>query len=165
MADHIKYAVSCDVIDEYTTTNTASNDQSNDVADATISYSRHHPTIKKTLGGSVTANTTATGGIEHAGTVSLTTVEATVSGGTATTVNSSAAKDMIFLKNTGFNYDSGIGSTKRTTETVKVTVGTQVVCELHSGGAICLPKTPAAAVKVQSSDGSNNIAVECLLVT
>ena len=60
MADHIKYAVSCDVIDEYTTTNTASNDQGNDVADATISYSRHHPTVKKTLGGSVTANTTAT---------------------------------------------------------------------------------------------------------
>ena len=38
MADHIKYAVSCDVIDEYTTTNTATNDQGNDVADATISY-------------------------------------------------------------------------------------------------------------------------------
>ena len=50
-------------------------------------------------------------------------------------------------------------------ETVKITVGSQVVCELHSGGAICLPKTPAVAVKVQSSDASNNIAVECLLVT
>ena len=154
MADHIKYAVSCDVIDEYTTTNTASNDQGGDVADATISYSRHHPTIKKTLGGSVTANTTATGGIE-----------ATVSGGSPTTVNSSAAKDMIFLKNTGYNYDSGLGSTKRTTETVNVTVGSQLVCKLNSGGAICLPHTPAAAVKVQSSDASNNIAVECLLVT
>lgn len=165
MADHIKYAVSCDVIDEYTTTNTASNDQGGDVADATISYSRHHPTIKKTLGGSVTANTTATGGIEHAGTVSLTTVEATVSGASPTTVNSSAAKDMIFLKNTGYNYDSGLGSTKRTTETVNVTVGSQLVCKLNSGGAICLPHTPAAAVKVQSSDASNNIAVECLLVT
>ena len=154
MADHIKYAVSCDVIDEYTTTNTASNDQGDDVADATISYSRHHPTIKKTLGGSVTANTTATGGIEHAGTVSLTTVEATVSGGSPTTV-----------KNTVYNYDSGLGSTKRTTETVNVTVGSQLVCKLNSGGAICLPHTPAAAVKVQSSDASNNIAVECLLVT
>ena len=98
MADHIKYAVSCDVIDEYTTTNTASNDQGNDVADATISYSRHHPTVKKTLCGSVTANTTATGGIEHVGTVSLTTVEATVSGGTATTVNSSSSSISISVK-------------------------------------------------------------------
>jgi len=165
MADHIKYAVSCDVIDEYTTTNTASNDLPDDVATATINYSRHHTAIKKTLGGSVTANTTAAGGLERGTSVSLSTVEATVSSGTATTVNSSAEHDMIFIKNTGYNYDSGLGSTKRTTETVKVIYASQVICELHSGGAICLPKVPAVAVKVQSSSSSNNIAVELGLVT
>jgi|14_taG_2_1085336.scaffolds.fasta_scaffold10877_2 hypothetical protein len=171
MADHIKYAVSVDVVDEYVATTAYTDDESDNAGSnvAKTSY-RHYSAVGKTLGGSVSATTTATGGIEIAGNISgyssgdPTYAEATVSGGTATTLGS-AGYDMVFVKNTGFDYDSGLGSTARTTETVKVTIGAQIIAELHNGGAIILPKVPAEDVKVQSSDASNNITVEYCLVT
>ena len=89
---------------------------------------------------------------------------AAVSGGSALTLGS-AGYDFVFIKNTGKKYSSATALGDDTTASLKVTLGSQEACTIPAGGAIVLPTVPAVAVKVQSADASDTIAVEYLLST
>ena len=149
MASRVEFAVSATPI--------ASVGASENVAVDTIAAD-----VKKSLGGSASVVTThdSTG----FGSGAAAYGNAAVSSGSALTLGS-GGYDFVFIKNTGKKYSSATALGDATTATLKVTFGSQEICSIPAGGAIVLPTVPAVAVKVQSTSGSDTIAVEYLLST
>lgn len=149
MADHIKFSVSVDVVDEITQTIAYTNDDDTSMgADvASTEYISHHD-IPFTIGGSVSAASDATGGIEHAGVItgftdgvpSYTLLAADgTKVGIGTTNNSYRG---VLIKHTGYT-DTNLDT--RTYNYLAVFVeetdgGTvQLLFTIPSGGAVFLP--------------------------
>jgi len=170
MADHIKYAVSVDVVDEYTATTAYTNDEgSNAGSDTAATAYRHYSAIGGTIGASVTATTQATGGIEISSSATITNY----SSGTPTYTSCAANGDKqvvgaentlydgMFIKHTGYT-DTDFDT--RTYNYLAVFVehssgAYTLIASIPSGGCIFLPHTPALG----SSMGyyvaaSNNVA-------
>lgn len=161
MADHIKYSVSMDVVDEYTTTNTASGDITGDVANSTVSYSRIHPSIKKTLGGSgkIDASIGVGVGSWSAGDPTHVIASTDTSLGTFTSVKG------VFIKHSGFTDDA---KTTETSSTLTIKTNSSpnnekvTIAVLNSGGAIVLPFETASTPVLEGTSSSGNIAVEVM---
>jgi len=160
MADHIKYSVSMDVVDEYTTTNTASGDITGDVANSTVSYSRIHPSIKKTLGGNGKINASIGVGIGgwSAGDPAHVIASTNTSLGTFTSVKG------VFIKHSGFTDDAKSTETSSTLTIKTNSAGDEkvTIAVLKSGGAIALPFETASTPVLEGTSSSGNIAVEVM---
>ena len=152
MADHIKYSVSVDMVDEYTSTTAYTNDENNNAGsdDVATSY-RHYSAIGGAIGGSVNAISNATGGIEIAGTVTnftsgTPTYTSLAADGTKQVVGAEhTVYDGMFIKHTGFT-DTDLDT--RTYEYVACFVehssgAYTLFATIPSGGVIFLPNTPA----------------------
>ena len=170
MANHIKYALSVDVVDEYTQTVVYTNDDDTSMGsdDASTKYVHHHD-IPFSIGSSVTAVTQATGGIE----IAADTVVTNYSGGTPTYTSCAAdgtkqvvgaentLYDGMFIKHTGYT-DTDLDT--RTYNYLAVFIehssgAYTLIASIPSGGSMFLPHTPALG----SSMGyyvaaSNNVA-------
>jgi hypothetical protein len=118
--------------------------------------------IGKSLGGSASIATDHTTVGYGSSTVAY--HEAEVSGGAATTMGS-AGYDFVFIKNTGFQHVDATTLGESTDAGLVVTIAAQALCTIPAKGAIVLPTVPAAAIKVQSDDAAENIAVEFILST
>ena len=168
MADHIKFAVSVDVVDEYTETVAYTNDQSNHLGgDVASTRYVHQKDVKNSIGGSVTAISTATGGIEHGGTVTnfssgTPTYTACAADGTKQLVGAeNLLYDGMFIKHTGFtSTDFDTVTYQYLAVFVEHSSGAYtLIASIPSGGCMFLPHTPALG----SSMGyyvaaSNNVA-------
>jgi len=157
MADHIKYAVSVDVVDEYLQPLIDySGDEGNNagtVAQQTL-Y-RHYTIVGGTIGGSVTATTDATGGIEFGG-ATVTGYSAGVPTDTILALNQTkqivgaenTKYEGIFVKHTGFT------TAARTVASLDYVLlfkespadAYPLICALPPGGAIFLPHPPNPGV-------------------
>ena len=155
MADHIRYAVSMDVVDEYSTTNTASNDITGDIANATPSYSRIHPSIGKSLGGSGSINASIGVGIGGWSSGDPTHVIAS----TATSLGTFTSVKGVFIKHSGFTDDA---KTTTTSSTLTIIMGSVTIAILGNGGAIVLPFENATTPSITATSSSGNIAVEVM---
>ena len=133
MADHLRYAISVDAINE-------------GAGEFNTSY-RYFDAVKGSLGSSVTAATNATGGIEIAGTVTnfsagTPTYTSLAADGTKQVVGAeNTVYDGIFIKHTGFT-DTDLDT--RTYEYIAVfteySAGSyKLLFSLPSGGAVFLP--------------------------
>lgn len=149
-----------DVVDEYTTTATASDDITNDVANVTSSFSRIHPKINKTLGGSGSINATIAVGVGGwtAGDPAHVIVGSATSLGTFTSVKG------VFIKHSGYTTD---GKTVTTSQLLTVTSkdvagNASTIAVLGSGGAIVLPFETATTPILEGTSASGNIAVEVM---
>ena len=158
MADHIKYAVSIDVVDEYSTTNTASSDITGDIANVTINYSRIHPSINRTLGGSGKYN--ASIGVGVGGWSSGDPAHVIAS--TATSLGTFTSVKGVFIKHSGYTDDA---KTTVTSETLTIIMGAVTIAVLGSGGAIVLPFETATTPVITATSSSGNIAVEVMGTT
>lgn len=161
MADHIKYAVSMDVVDEYTTTNTASGDITNDVADKTTTYSRIHPKIKKKLSGNRKYN--AAIGVGVGGWSSGDPAHVIV-GTSATSLGTFSSVKGVFIKHSGYTTDA---KTVETSQLLTITSedgsgNASTIAVLGSGGAIILPFETATTPVLKGTSASGDIAVEVM---
>jgi len=153
MADHLRYAISVDAINEGS-------------GEFNTSY-RHFDAVKGSLGSSVTALTNATGGIEIVGTVTnfsagTPTYTSLAAAGTKVVVGAdNTAYDGVFIKHTGFT-DTNLNT--RTYEYIAVFVKTAaaptyfLVGSLPSGGCMFIPNVPAVANFAYYVGASNNVA-------
>lgn len=178
MADHIKYAVSVDVVDEYTQPliNYTSDEGNNAGTVAAQTLYRHYTIVGGTIGGSVSAVTNAAGGIEFGGTVtgySAGTPTDTILALDQTKVLVGAentAYDGIFVKHTGFT------TAARTTASLDYVLlyleapasTYNLICAIPAGGVVFLPHVadPGSAmgyyVAASSSlTGANAAATVC----
>jgi len=154
MADHIKYAVSVDVVDQYTQPSidyTSDENNNAGTVSANTELFRHYSAVGGTIGASVTAISNATGGIEISGTVNGYSAGAP----TYTALDTSATKVSIgaddtpyagiFIKHSGFtdgNFDTR--SYEWVSVWIEYTSGNYALfCSIPSGGCIFLPNTPA----------------------
>jgi hypothetical protein len=177
--DHVKYQVSLDIVDEYTEDITY-----NDDAGVAITHTsdtvrgRHFTEVGKTLGGGVSSSShipLALTGIVGYGTTDGAADYGNVLGdGTHFAIGAEAtAYDVMFIKHTGFEYDSGLGTTANTNKLdvfIETAANTYFkICSLNPGGAIVLPNTPAlvsaCTFMVARNAGSESIAVEYLVIT
>jgi len=137
MADHLRYAISVDAINEGS-------------GEFNTSY-RHFDAVKGSLGSSVTASTNATGGIEIVGTVTnfsagTPTYTSLAADGTKQVVGAeNTVYDGMFIKHTGFT-DTNLNT--RTYEYIACFVehssgNYTLFATIPSGGVIFLPNTPA----------------------
>ena len=154
MANHIKYAVSVDLIDEFTETIAYTNDDDNSVgADVINTKYVHHHDIPFAIGGSISALTQATGGIEvaadtvvtnySAGTPTYTSLDA---GGTKVVVGAeNTVYDGMFIKHTGYtDTDLDTKTYNYMAVFVEHSSGAYTLfASIPSGGCIFLPHTPA----------------------
>ena len=169
MANHIKYAISVDLIDEYTQTVSYTNDDDNSVgADVATTQYVHHHDIPFTIGASVSAVTQATGGIE----VAADTVVTNYSAGTPTYTSCAAdgtkqvvgadnnAYDGVFIKHTGYT-DTDLDT--RTYNYLAVFIKTAAtptyfhVGSIPSGGCMFIPHVPAVSNFAYYVAASNNV--------
>jgi len=145
MADHVRFAVSCDVVDEYTTTNSANDDVTGDIADVSPGYSRIHPSVGKSLGGSGSIDVDASFTLTANGDVIATT--SGVSAGTLTDAN------CVFIKHSGF--EEALRETA-TNDPCKVMMGSVNVAILTKGMAVVLPfalnETPVITLDTEAND-------------
>ena len=155
MADHIRYSVSMDVVDEYTTTNTAVSDITGDIANVSVSYSRIHPSINKSLGGSGSIN--ASIGLGAGGWSAGDPTHVIAS--SATSLGTMTAVKGVFIKHSGFTDDA---KTTATSETLTIIMGAVTIAVLGSGGAIVLPFETATTPVITATSSSGNIAVEVM---
>ncbi len=118
--------------------------------------------IGRSLGGGKADSTWA--GSASAGWTAGAHVHKTSQGGTIVT---GATCDGLWVKHTGFAYDSSVtskkGSTAETTTTVTLTGANDVICTLSSGQAIFLPAPPNQTVTL--SDDGTDVAVEYAILT
>ena len=152
MANHVKYAISLTPVAE------------GSISEGSGNVSVIGSDIGKTLGGSASIDVAHTTLGYGSGTVAY--GEAEVSGGSDSTLGS-GGYDIVFIKNTGFKYSTAtaLGDAITAGTNVKVTIGTQEIARIPSGGCIMLNNVPVASIKVRSTDASENIAVEYALIT
>jgi hypothetical protein len=156
MADHIRYSVSMDVVDEYTTTNSAVSDITGDIANVSVSYSRIHPSINKTLGGSGSIN--ASIGVGVGGWVAGDPAHAIINSSNAVLGTFSGVKG-VFIKHSGFTDDA---KTTTTSSTLTIIMGAVTIAILGKGGAIVLPFETATTPAITATSSSGDIAVEVM---
>jgi hypothetical protein len=167
MADHIKYAVSVDMVDEYTATTAYTNDENNNAgSDVAATAYRHYSAVGGAIGSSVTATTQATGGIEIAGTVTnfssgTPTYTSLAADGTKVLVGAeNTVYDGMFIRHTGFtdtDFDTA------TYQYIAVFVeysntNYALIASIPSGGSIFLPHTAAHSGGGYYVAASNNVA-------
>ena len=120
--------------------------------------------VGKTLGGSASVATSLTSTGFTSGVAQYLSAPDTTAGGTVN-VGASAAFDFVFIKNTGYKYDTATTLGASTSATLKITLGSQEICTIPAGGAIVLPSTPSGQFKANSTHSSDKIAVEYLMST
>tara|TARA_R110002020_G_scaffold130973_1_gene292831 strand:+ start:9735 stop:10190 length:456 start_codon:yes stop_codon:yes gene_type:complete len=146
MADHVRYAVSMDAVDEYTTTNAASGDITGDIADVTPSYSRHHPSVGGSKGGSG----------KHDASLNL-TVNADVICASGTSLGTMSNVKMVFIRHSGFTSAArDVASTAK----LSIIMGSVTIAVLESEGAIVLPFATATTAAITATSSSGNICAE-----
>ena len=149
MADRIQYTVSMDFIDDYTTENEAANDITGDIANVTTSYSRHHPTLGGSKGGS---------GRHNAGlaTVSQSDVICTTSG----TVLVNHDVSGVVIKHSGF---TSAARDTPTTNTLLIRIGSgsgTIISRIPQGAAVVFPFTTEESFHIFGDSASGNICAE-----
>ena len=82
--------------------------------------------------------------------------------GTGTDIITASGDDGLWLKHTGFKFDSGITTTAETTSKVIVYAigGAVEVCRLSAGQAIFLPAPKNGTWKIKDDTGGEVVAVE-----
>ena len=145
-----------DVIDEYTTTATASDDVSYVVANVTTSFSRIHPKVNKTLGGSGSIN--ATIAVDVGGWNAGDPTHKIINSGNAVLGTFSSVKG-VFIKHSGFTDDA---RTVATSATLTLIMGSVPIAILGKGGAIVLPFENATTPAITATSSSGDIAVEVM---
>jgi len=162
MANHVRYAVSVDVVDEYSFAGETAADSDGTPVPATSSrtMSRIYPEVGKTLGGGVSNNSDLSGwtsvdgyGDDEDGKPDYS--EATDSAA----VLSDTAGSMLFIKNPGYEYSTSTELGDASTDTLEVYAGSTQFCDIPAGGAIVLPNPTANDIKIKRG-GSANLAVE-----
>ena len=185
MADHIRYNVSCELIDEYTQNVTFSDDDSADlIPDVTgTKLQRHHPKVGKSLGSSVNSATAITVGtpqtiVGYGGTTNglADLVEADETGQSKTTLGVAETDyELVFIKHTGFKVKeegaSPVELGDATTDNLEIYIENpsttfNKICRLVPGASIVLPlvETEASCTFGVLGTGIDHIAVEYLLV-
>ncbi len=168
MADHIKYALSVDMVDEFTTTAVYTNDENNNMgSDVPQTNYRHYSAVGGSIGGGVSAVTQATGGIEIAGTVTnyssgTPTYTSLAADGTKQVVGAeNTVYDGIFIKHTGFtDTDFDTKTYQYVAVFVEHSSGAYTLfASIPHKGALFLPHTPALGSNMgYYVAASNNVA-------
>lgn len=148
MADHIKYAVSCDVVDEYTTTNTASGDITGDIANVSPSYSRYHPSVGGSKGGSG----------KHNAAIGL-AVNGDVICSSGTSLGTMSSIKLALIKHSGF---TSVARDTTTTSTLTIIMGSVTIAVLEANGALVLPFATATTAAITATSSSGNICAEVI---
>ena len=154
MADHVRFAVSCDVVDEYTTTNTASGDITGDISNVSPGYSRIHPSVGKSLGGSGSIDVDASFTLPTNGDIIATT--SGVSAGTLTDAS------CVFIKHSGF--EEALRETA-TNDPCKVIMGGENVAILTKGMAVVLPFAVNETPAITLDTAANDVCMEVVVTT
>tara|TARA_Y100000310_G_scaffold73408_1_gene69545 strand:- start:1688 stop:2146 length:459 start_codon:yes stop_codon:yes gene_type:complete len=149
MADHIKYAVSCDIVDEYTTTNTAAGDITGDIADVSPSYSRYHPSVGGPRGGNG----------EHDAALNLTVNADKIIADTATSLGTMSSIKLAFIRHSGF---TSAARDVPTTATLSIIMGSVTIAVLEVGGALVLPFATATTAAITATASTGAICAEVI---
>ena len=160
MSDSVQYAMSVTPIEELTSAEGASG-QTYDVLSSVTD---------KSLGGSNTLD--LTGGIESSlgyneGTVAYLEVTDSV----AVLNSDSTERRLIFVKHTGYEFNSATVLGDSTTDKFTITMGAEIIAELGAGDCMILPNAGGGANNCKTSemgltgDASSSIACEFLAVT
>ena len=148
MADHIRYAVSCDVVDEYTTTNTASNDITGDISNVTTSYSRHHPDVGSSKGGSG----------KHDASLGL-AVNGDVICSSGTSLGTMTSISLAIIKHSGYTSAArDVASSAK----LSIIMGGVTIAVIEKGGALVLPFATATTAAITATSSSGNICAEVI---
>jgi hypothetical protein len=148
MADHVKYAVSCDIVDEYTTTNTAAGDITGDIANVSPSYSRHHPSVGGSKGGNG----------EHDAALGL-AVNGDVICSSATSLGTMSSIKLALIKHSGF---TSVLRDTTTASTLSIIMGGVTIAVLEAKGALVLPFAIATTAVMTATSSSGNICAEVI---
>jgi len=148
MADHVRYAVSCDVVDEYYTTNTASNDITNDIGAVTPNYSRHHPSVGSSKGGSG----------KHDASLGLAVNEDKICS-SGTSLGTMTSIKLAIIKHSGFTsaLRDVVSSAK-----LSIIMGGVTIAVIEAGGALVLPFATATTAAITATSSSGNICAEVI---
>jgi hypothetical protein len=173
MANRVEYAVSTTAIKSTTYgLNYASGADQSDEADTTRSLDYIEPNIGKTLGGSGTISGIAATVIGYGGSTDGDPDYLTTTSGSGT-LATSAAHDMMFVKNPGLKADGTEFTGNITIKMAKTSAGADQgeFCSLSKGMAIVLPSVPTGKTFTFTATGGNigsgddDVKVEYALIT
>ena len=121
--------------------------------------------IGKSLSGGKSDTTWAGSAIDNWASGTHTHISSNGASGNTITVNAGA--DGLWIKHTGFKFDSGITTTAETdSEIIVLAIGDAAeVCRLASGQAIFLPSPKNGTWKVKDDTAGQNVAVEVAHLT
>tara|TARA_R110002110_G_scaffold122172_4_gene298217 strand:- start:516 stop:971 length:456 start_codon:yes stop_codon:yes gene_type:complete len=148
MADNVRYAVSMDAVDEYTTTNAASGDITGDIANVTPSYSRHHPSVGGSKGGSG----------KHDASLNL-TVNADKICSSASSLGTMTNVKMVYIKHSGFT-----SAARDTVSAAKLSIimGGVTIAVIEADGAIVLPFATATTAAITATSSTGDVCAEVI---
>jgi hypothetical protein len=163
MSGRIDYSISMTAIQDGTFDITYDQSQQTNVSNAEMDFI--DTSIGKSLGGG--KSNTTWGANSVGGWSSGTHTHITSNGSTGTDITVASGDDGLWIKHTGFKFDSGLSTTVEDTGKVIVYAigGSAEVCRLSAGQAMFFPAPKDGAWKVKDDTGGEVIAVEYAILT
>ena len=156
MSGRIDYAVSMTAIQDGTFDINYDNGQATNVVDAEMDFVDLD--IARSLSGGKSDTAWTAASVTGWTTGTHTHISSNAATGSDITIGS--GDDGLWVKHTGFKFDSGLSSTVETDSKIIVEAGSQEVCRLSAGQAIFLPAPKAATWNIADDTVGEVVAVE-----